>query len=58
MPLSQPRQPTKATNTSYLPREDVAVPAQLQCVTILLLPWVTPYELEVHLFPIQLSLVR
>lgn len=42
----------------YLPGEDVAVPAQLQCVTILLLPWVTPYELEVHLFPIQLSLVR
>lgn len=41
-----------------LPGEDVAVPAELQCVTILLLPWVTPYELEVHLFPVQLSLVR
>lgn len=40
-----------------LPGKDVAVPAQLQCVTILLLPWVTPYELEVHLFPIQLSFV-
>lgn len=46
------------TSTSYLPGEDVAVPAELQRVTILLLPWVTPYELEVHLFPIQLSLVR
>lgn len=46
------------TSTSYLPGKDVAVPAQLQCVTILLLPWVTPYELEVHLFPIQLSFVR
>lgn len=36
----------------------MAVPAKLQRVTILLLPWVTPYELKVHLFPIQLSLVR
>lgn len=43
---------------STLPGKDVAVPAQLQCVTILLLPWVTPYELEVHLLPIQLSFVR
>lgn len=43
---------------TYLPGENVAVFAELQGVSILLSPGVTPDQLKIHLLPIQLSLVR
>lgn len=49
---------TPAHRDTYLPGENVAVFAELQRVSILLSPGVTPDQLKIHLLPIQLSLVR
>lgn len=47
----------KQIKTLYLPEENVAVCAQVQRVTVLLSVRIATAQLEVHLLPLQMTLI-